>query len=535
MHENDNLQRYKNLFKGNPNAYGVYVKGAARPSFTEKKPLTDQQYANHLQFEARGLGVIPIIDDKVSGFGVLDFDNHKEKNGIKLIELEKKVRNLKYPLVVCRSKSGGAHGFLFGLEPLNTKLLIRTLQKMAENLTGVGEKDIEIFPKQARIDKHQIGNWINLPYLECESTERYAIVGGQKLGFLDFLREAESKRISNATLSELGTLFHNQAPPCIQIMLKEKMDEGNRNNALYAFAVYAKKAFPEDWDKQTHNFNMTCFEEPLDLDEANTVINSISINDYKYKCGSEPCKSRCDSAKCVKLKFGITDTDKSNLLLSMMPDLGRLSKYLMDPVKYELTIRGIRILFTTDQLMDFRLFKKVIFERLDLVLRKVEPKDWHIILDGLVKNIQMLEVPDDASRDGIIRSFFLEYIRQANLEDSGEDLLKRKLLLTGSPIVQRLKQREYKRYVLFKGVHFIQYVQNKRLGGVLHNEIWFSLKRLGVISIKLRCDGVSSHLWMVGLKGETKNLEFEDEDIDAELMFTPPAEVDEIKDLEPEF
>jgi hypothetical protein len=58
--------------------------------------------------------------------------------------LIEKIRKLKLPLVVCRSKSGGAHCFLFTTEWVDAKDMQATLQQIS---AALGYGGSEIFPK----------------------------------------------------------------------------------------------------------------------------------------------------------------------------------------------------------------------------------------------------------------------------------------------------------------------------------------------------------------------------------------------------
>ena len=73
-------------------------------SFIVKQPLTKELIQEHLDGK-KGIGSIPINKDNNCYFGVLDIDTYP----IDHVEIRKKCEKLKLPLVVCRSKSGGAH------------------------------------------------------------------------------------------------------------------------------------------------------------------------------------------------------------------------------------------------------------------------------------------------------------------------------------------------------------------------------------------------------------------------------------------
>ena len=511
---NDIIVRFKKLFQGNPSAYGQYNHITKKCKTITEQP-TFQNYEDHLLGSNQNLGIIPVRDHEVSCFGVLDFDNHKTIDGVNLIKLEATIRKIGAPLVVCRSKSGGAHVYLFGKKPLNTKLLKQTLSNYAETLTGFGELEIEIFPKQDMVDRNITGNWINLPYSNYERTERYAVIGGKRASIKEFLAYAESMAIDNQTMLELGAETHKDAPPCIEKMLKEKLPEGNRNNALYNYCIYVKKAFPENWNNLVYTFNAEHFSSPLKHDEVTKVINSVDKKDtYYYKCQEEPCKSRCNSSVCVIRKFGITPTERNQLMLSELPQMGKLKKYITDPIVYELEIEGKKLKLSAKELLNFQAFKIVLFEQLDRVIKPIKAEVWMDIVDGLIKNVEHVEVPDDASQNGIIRSLLLNYLGNANLQESGKEIEKRRVIYNGHPCVQLMSDRNNvslkRRFVLFKSESFRKFLQQQRLGNVTGSNIFFAIKVLGVQNFTIRIKERTIKVWGLPLLGDTDQFDIYD-------------------------
>jgi hypothetical protein len=81
---------------------------------------------------------------------------------------------MKLPLVVCRSKSGGAHLFLFVNQWASAKDMQEVLRHVA---AALGYGDCEIFPKQTslQLKRGDVGNFLNLPFYDAEEGLRYAI------------------------------------------------------------------------------------------------------------------------------------------------------------------------------------------------------------------------------------------------------------------------------------------------------------------------------------------------------------------------
>lgn len=112
----EHAKTFAGIFDGLKLAYGTYRIDRAAPNGKQqgkagvvKNPRTPETWEGHLSGKGDAIGIIPINEDNSCKWGCIDVDqyplDHKE-----LIE---KIRRMKLPMVVCRSKSGGAHCFLF--------------------------------------------------------------------------------------------------------------------------------------------------------------------------------------------------------------------------------------------------------------------------------------------------------------------------------------------------------------------------------------------------------------------------------------
>ncbi len=112
------VESFIEIFSGLERAHGVtYVdkKGAdgqkiKGKSFVTREPVTTNMWLQHLQGKEPSLGIIPINDDNKCKWGCIDIDSYAGFDHKKLID---KIKELNLPLLVFRSKSGGAHVFLF--------------------------------------------------------------------------------------------------------------------------------------------------------------------------------------------------------------------------------------------------------------------------------------------------------------------------------------------------------------------------------------------------------------------------------------
>ena len=240
----EDAKTFKALFSGYSQAHGTFEINETDPQTGKKKGnartirrgATLQEWEEHLAGGPKGLGTIPLIDDGVSvTWAAIDIDVCE----IDLTGLDAKVRELDLPLVVCRSKSGGAHGYLFLVAPAPAKNVVEALANWA---AALGHPGVEIFPKQTRreVDEKtgnsRPGNWINLPYYGAETTDRYCVHGGDRLSLREFIDLAEGSRAGQDALKirHITTIRSEKSQ-------SPKSREG-RNGYLFSRACSMRKA-----------------------------------------------------------------------------------------------------------------------------------------------------------------------------------------------------------------------------------------------------------------------------------------------------
>ncbi len=188
------MDEFIKIFQGLTRAHGVtYVDRKAADgqkikgkSFVQREFVTNEMWENHLKGIEPSLGIIPITDDNTCKWGCIDIDSYAGFDHKKLID---KIKQFKLPLAVCRSKSGGAHVFLFSEQPVAAE---RMRDKLTEIKTLLGYGGSEVFPKQIQLKSaDDTGNFLNLPYFGGEDTTRYA-----------FREDGEA-----ATLEEFYTIY----------------------------------------------------------------------------------------------------------------------------------------------------------------------------------------------------------------------------------------------------------------------------------------------------------------------------------------
>ncbi len=127
----ERVKKFKSIFYGLDRAYGQYksdgqlVNGkASGQAFIKKAPVVDQLWIDHIAGKEPSFGVIPIRDDSKCIWGCIDIDTYPLEHK----KIVRKIRELELPVVMCRSKSGGAHVFLFTKEPVQAQLMLYKLQ-----------------------------------------------------------------------------------------------------------------------------------------------------------------------------------------------------------------------------------------------------------------------------------------------------------------------------------------------------------------------------------------------------------------------
>jgi len=399
------VKRFMKLFRGYSSAHGQYrvkkreadgkMSGRA---LTISEPATLHHFEQHISGGDYILGIIMLRDDNSCNFGVIDIDIRGEvKLNETLDSLEKKIR--KTPLILCRSKSGGAHLYLF-CEPAVAAIDI--VAKLNEFAATLGYGGAEIFPKQiSRANERDRGNWINLCYWDGDNTERYAIHKGKKLSFAEFVELAEKKTISWENLQgyepELTNLFAD-GPPCLQHIMTMGFTEGGRNISLFNVGVYFRKKNPDDWQEDLMRFNYEHLSTPLPSGEVNALVKSVSKKDYAYTCKQSPICNYCEKSKCMKREFGIGRIGGGAAI-----EIDAITKYETEnrsSVRWYIEIQGERIEVSTQQLLDQRQLQKICVEKLNKCPSTMPAQRWEQRINELLNSVEVIQDPDDASPQG---------------------------------------------------------------------------------------------------------------------------------------
>ena len=410
-----------NAFRGSEEAHGQTTVGAVgRNGKTEansrvvREPLTEELVKNHLEGK-HGVGAIPITKENECYFGAIDIDQYDlDHKG-----LIAKILKFKLPLVVCRSKSGGAHLFCFLKQPTQAKIFREYLTEIAGAL---GYARAEIFPKQDSIlsERGDVGNFINLPYFKSEQTMRYAFDDkGKAMTLEQFLNIVEKKRtlvanLENINYGESREVFAD-GPPCLQNYVSVGKVDNNRNIFLSQCAPYCKAKHSDNWKNSLEEINQRHCAPPLPASELVSLQNQYQKKDYFYQCNIEPNSSFCNKEVCKSRKFGIGNKSDH------AAELSGLTIMLSDPKLVFLDVNGGRLEITMDHLQNQHLFQKACMEQLMFMPSKIKETDWVTKVNEMLKHAVQLEVPRELTVDGqfydLLETFCTSRIRAQSSEE----------------------------------------------------------------------------------------------------------------------
>lgn len=484
------------LFSGNEKAHGEYivvesdikgkVKGKAQ---TVKGGLTAKHWENHINGKS-GIGIIPIRSDSTCFWGCIDIDVY---SGLDLEELSNK---LPKELVMFRSKSGGAHIYIFMAEPAPAALIRKKLALVARLL---GYPDAEIFPKQEKLAENQVGNWVNAAYFNAEQTSRYCIRNGLSLELEEFIDISAELPISlenlvafdpAAMLEIPGDEEFNDAPPCIQHLVKHGFPVGSRNNGLFSMGVYAKMKFVNGWEDKLYEYNIR-FMGPGSYSEVSTIIRSLQKKTYVYKCSDIPICTYCNKIECRNMPFGIKADEKEekNKRPCILDDVDNVVCYIpapgsKDEPNWVFTIGensfDVNVEMIKNQSYFIREYIRV-FLKCPLPVKDVR---WNIALNKLLDSAEICESPTDSGPEGQFLIHLEEFVSSKSKAKVKDEIL------LGKPYYENGR-------IFFRSVDLTKYLDLQRFRHFREAEIWAILRRKDAKHYKFNIKGKCVSVWSI--------------------------------------
>jgi hypothetical protein len=482
------------LFQGYEHAHGRFEvkrtdeRGKANGrAFTVKEPPSADLWKVHIEGTGPGLGIIPLRQDDTIVWGCIDID----VIGIDHKALVAKAKELGLPLVVARSKSGGAHAFLFLSEPVPADMAQTSLAAWS---AALGHGGCEIFPKQTtRFNADDIGNWLNMPYYSCPRTLRYGYddEGVEILDPAAFVTFAQGKQIDGEQLAMLdvaqqvkpdnGGLFE-EGPPCLQMLLsKGGFPEGTRNDGMYNVVVYLRKRFPDGWQDKIGEYNVAMSDPQLGLSEINVLAKSVGRKDYGFRCNQQPIKPHCNRKLCLTRMCGVGDSPDGG---DDGLEISGVTKYLGDPVIWFLDVNGQRLMVTTDELQSQTRFQVKVMEHLSRFFTPVPAARWAKFIDAKIRDCDTVEIPEDATPSGQMKMLVDQYVRGQAQATSKEELAHRY-----TPY--RTGQGE----VWFRSRGLLEYLTRHGHKYPSEHHVWQTLRGLGAENRFLNVGGKGFNVW----------------------------------------
>jgi len=232
-------------------AYGQYNPVSKEHHFINR-PLTLQQYEDHIT-GIKSLGVVPIDENGLTSWGGIDIDTHKKDKTKPPVpwtnqqykKLLDKIKFLKLPLTVVKSKGGGAHCILSLGKKYSAKA-VQDLMKVFEY--ALGYEGLEVFPKQTELGPEDSGSFLNLPYFK-----------GNSRNIINF----EYKTLNIEGLDYALERIVKLPSQLKFFLLKQGSRTQHRNDRTWCAAAYFKKQYPDQWEEKTIEYNQLFNEPPL--------------------------------------------------------------------------------------------------------------------------------------------------------------------------------------------------------------------------------------------------------------------------------
>lgn len=499
------LERFARLFSGYENIFGQYSienaketeKGKVEGSAWTEKGAPN--WKTHLDGKV-GLGIIPLRIDNTLYFGAIDVDVYR---GIDHQAICERVASLGLPLVVCRSKSGGAHLYAFFKEPVSAKLATSRLSEWA---TVLGYGNSEIFPKQTeRASPNDIGNWINLPYFGGDLTIRYAQdERGAKLSLRQFLDYAEKKQIDAKFLKErdftpLETTDNptlEGAPPCVCLAASQGgFPEGTRNDSMFNVAIFCRKKWNEgdEWIEKVKELNDLLCDPPIGEYEIRQLVKSVSKREtYEMRCNGPFCNKK----KCRQALFG-----RGPQYTDVGVDIDAVTKVEGDEAAWYIEINGKRVKMLTKHLMAQGQFNTRTVECINIITQPIPYPRWiQFIQEAVLNRADIVQLPREATWEGQFWHRFTQFVHAMGLKaQAPEEVVIGKVWTT------------LEEDVLFLPMSLFDFLGESRFKYDSPEQIWAALLNREVRRDKVKVAGQEVEVWRIKkpqeLKPEVKLLE----------------------------
>jgi len=457
---NDRVSKFKEIFLGLERAYGTFQPGesfrednkAEGKSFIHKQQIEDSLWEDHLKGAWPSLGIFPINDQDKCRWGCIDIDQYPLDH----LSIVTKLKEKNLPFVVAKSKSGGAHLFLF------------------------------------------FGSFLNLPYHNgYDFSDRHAFNDkGNALSLDEFLLEVDKKSITLDQLKKLSLTNEDSefkdAPFCIEAYLTEnkQVQQGSRDSFLFQYAIYAKKKYGENYEEEVHKFHHKYFADPLSPKQLEKIIKQADKKEWGYKCKDQPMCSFCNKSKCRIRKYGVGDSN-------VITDIGNVVQHGDDQdTIYHVTLNDDhRLVLNVEELYDQHKFRKKCLTKIASMPSMMNRDDWDAFVLSIVSKAIKVAPDFEVTPEGQFKTILNRYIsNQANAVDIEE-------ILNGQCFVDEEDNKVY-----FRLDQLQEFMKNRRYAQLTGIQLGIFLRELGGDSAKRKIGNKKGQLvwWVPNDKFNTK-------------------------------
>jgi len=407
------------LFAGLDRAYGTYQvtekesEKLAGKGRTMQSAVTEDIWGLHLSGE-RSIGIIPIRDDNTVCFAAIDIDTYPLDHA----ELEAAIKALGLPLMVCRSKSGGAHLYLFIKGP--GALAEKVRPKLAEWAAELGYSGVEIFPKQDAIrTKEDVGNWINMPYFGGDEDDlRYGIVNGKRVWMTRFIKEAILKSVKHDELEVVVVPGEQKllegGPPCLNTLVRNGFPSGSRNISLFNLGVFCRKRWPDEWQDKLNDLNAELMDPPLSNGEVAQIVRNLEKKTYFYKCSDSPINTVCQKSICLGRPHGIGGDGFEAADFKLEGGI----RFMTEDVYYIVTVNGKRVYLDAHAIIGVHAFRIAVMRQTGYMVPAMKARQFAEIMGEMTVGAQEVEAPQYSGRRGQLVSELINIVSSSNVAES---------------------------------------------------------------------------------------------------------------------
>lgn len=499
------IPRLLSLFSGNERNYGVFGPGLVpdpqelkkfRPSWVnwEQGAPTGLQWEQHLKAE-KGIGIVPIRDDNKVKFMAIDLDvQAMESLGLSLEDVAASIEEHKLPFVVCRSKSGAAHIYLFFTHFVDAKKVREKMSDIADFLGyRVNGTLPEIYPRTSFISIEDMGSYINMPYFGGEESLRYALApNGSKMSIQVFLARAEYLQTTAkaflgweapSSIESRVQEIVSRGPCCLQTLYGTGVPEGQRNTVMLQFFLLFSKTNGSEMEDLLGYVNHHCFKPPMPAREIAIMVKSAKAKDYNYNCSSSCFADICQKQTCQLREYGVGGG-------MAFPAIKRVVQYGAGSDRFELELEMGRILkVTSEEFLDWKKMRQMVLHTTLQVMPAPKKGTWEPFVSAIMTRMEVVKLQDAFEIESQIRGVIQSYITSKTVSNRLDDLLSNR------PV--KVKMEEKGNVIIIPHDALSKMIRDKKFVDYKPRDEFPVLNTMGAWSDSIEIKGRQISIWRI--------------------------------------